>query len=38
MQYFQHKKEWNSDTCYNMDLEDFRLGEISQTQKTDVAS
>ena len=29
-----HKKEWNSDTCYNMDeLENIMLSEISKTQK-----
>ena len=27
------KKEWNSDACYNMDLGDIMLSEISQSQK-----
>lgn len=28
---FNYKKEWSSDTCYNVD--DIMLSEISQTQK-----
>ena len=30
---FSLKKEWSSDTCYNMKLEDIVLSEINQTQK-----
>ena len=29
---FSLKKEWNSDTCYNM-VEPWRLSEINQTQR-----
>lgn len=31
---FDHKKEWGTDTRYNMDgLEDIMLSEVNQTQK-----
>ena len=32
---YSHKKEWNTDTCYNMNepLENMMLSERSQTQK-----
>ena len=30
---FSFKKEWDSGTCYNMNLNDIMLSETSQTQK-----
>lgn len=34
---FSHEKEGNSDPCYNMDLENVMLSEISQTWRTNTA-
>ena len=34
---FSHKKQYNSDTCYDMDeLEDVMLSEIIQAKKTNI--
>ena len=33
MEFFSCKKEWTTDTCYMMNLENIRLGERSQQRK-----